>query len=250
MKYMGSKNRISKHILPIMLKYRLEGMTWVEPMVGGGNMIDKVTGKRMGADFNKYLIDFWNALKSGWTPPIHTTKEDYYKIKDSKENDTKMTLWVGICCSYGGKWFGGWINDYKENRRLQNGRLPNHQTESRNGVMKQLPKIKDVEFIHCSYQDLDIPPNSLIYCDPPYEGTTKYKDGFNHTEFWQWCREKAKEGHIIFISEYNAPEDFYCLKTVQTNTQLGNGCNTGNQIKLEKLFTPIAAIADKERGLF
>ncbi len=30
-----------------------------------------------------------------------------------------MTLWAGICCSYGGKWFGGWINDYKENRRLK-----------------------------------------------------------------------------------------------------------------------------------
>ena len=62
-------------------------------------------------------------------------------IKENKENDTKMTLWAGICCSYGGKWFGGWINDYKENRRLKNGRLPNHQTESRNGVLKQLPKI-------------------------------------------------------------------------------------------------------------
>src|SRR5665811_413022 len=92
------------------------------------------------------------------------------------------------------------------------GRLPNHQTESRNGVIKQLPKIKDVDFVHCSYQDLEIPPNSLIYCDPPYEGTTAYKDGFNHVAFWQWCRDKANEGHIVFVSEYNAPKDFYCLK--------------------------------------
>lgn len=250
MKYMGSKNRIAKHILPIMLKYRTPEMTWVEPFVGGANMIDKVEGKRIGADFNEYLIDFWNALKRGWTPPMHTTKDEYYSIKENKGRDTKMTLWAGICCSYGGKWFGGWINDYKENRRLQNGKLPNQQTESRNGVMRQLPKIKDVKFIHSSYQDLEIPPNSLIYCDPPYEGTTKYKDEFNHAEFWKWCRDKAAEGHIVFVSEYNAPKDFYCLKTVQTNTQLGNGCNTGNQTKLEKLFTPMAAIADKERGLF
>ena len=40
MKYMGSKNRIAKYILPIMLESRAEGMTWVEPFVGGANMID------------------------------------------------------------------------------------------------------------------------------------------------------------------------------------------------------------------
>ena len=34
---MGSKNRIAKHILPIMLKYRTPEMTWVEPFVGETN---------------------------------------------------------------------------------------------------------------------------------------------------------------------------------------------------------------------
>lgn len=41
MKYMGSKNRLAKEIMPIMLKERGQ-RTWVEPFVGGGNMIDKV----------------------------------------------------------------------------------------------------------------------------------------------------------------------------------------------------------------
>jgi DNA adenine methylase len=41
MKYMGSKNRIAKYILPIMLKERGQRI-WVEPFVGGANMIDKV----------------------------------------------------------------------------------------------------------------------------------------------------------------------------------------------------------------
>lgn len=36
MVYMGSKRRIAKYILPIMLSYRKEGQTWVEPFVGGG----------------------------------------------------------------------------------------------------------------------------------------------------------------------------------------------------------------------
>lgn len=44
MKYMGSKRRVAKYILPIMLAERKPDQWWVEPFVGGGNMIDKVEG--------------------------------------------------------------------------------------------------------------------------------------------------------------------------------------------------------------
>ena len=51
--------------------------------------------------------------------------------------------------------------------------------------------------------------NSLIYCDPPYQGTTGYKTGaFNHEEFFEWCRQMKSKGNIVFVSEYNAPDDF------------------------------------------
>ena len=59
MKYMGSKNRIAKYLLPIILKDRKEGQWYVEPFVGGANMIDKVDGNRIGADNNEYLIAMW-----------------------------------------------------------------------------------------------------------------------------------------------------------------------------------------------
>ena len=60
MKYMGSKARIAKHILPIMLaECEKHGITtWVEPFVGGANMIDKVpdTFERIGYDLNNHVI--------------------------------------------------------------------------------------------------------------------------------------------------------------------------------------------------
>lgn len=236
MKYMGSKNRHAKHLLPIILKNREEGEWYVEPFVGGANMIDKVEGKRIGSDNNKYLIDFWKATQNGFLPPVNITSKQYFHIKENKEEDTVLTLWAGICCSYGGKWFGGYINDYKESRRGKNGVLPNHQRESRNSIIKQIPKLTGVTFLNCSYEDLNLKKKCLIYCDPPYHGTTKYKDEFDHLKFWKWCREMVMFGHKVFISEYNAPEDFICIKQILTNTQLGNGCNTGNQIKIEKLF--------------
>ena len=60
MKYMGSKARIAKHILPIMLaECEKHGITkWVETMVGGANMIDKVPDsfERIGYDLNQHTI--------------------------------------------------------------------------------------------------------------------------------------------------------------------------------------------------
>ena len=240
MKYMGSKNRIAKYLLPIMLEEAKKHniTTWIEPFVGGANMIDKVPKefKRIGYDINKYLINFFNELQKGWMPPDNITLEEYKNIKENKEKDLKLTLWAGICCSYGGKWFGGYVSDYKENRRLKNGRLPNHQTESKNSILKQLNKIKDVDFICDSFENLSF-ENSLIYCDPPYKGTTKYKDDFNHDLFYKWCKEMKSKGNLIFISEYEMPIEFKCILEVETNTQLGNGSNSGNKKAIEKLFT-------------
>ena len=50
MKYMGSKRRVAKEILPIILKDRQLNQWYVEPFVGGGNLIENVSGHCIGAD--------------------------------------------------------------------------------------------------------------------------------------------------------------------------------------------------------
>ena len=77
MKYMGSKNRIAKHILPIILKDRKENQYYVEPFVGGANMIDKVGGLRIGSDVNKYLIALWKGMQQNLDRPYIIDKELY-----------------------------------------------------------------------------------------------------------------------------------------------------------------------------
>jgi DNA adenine methylase len=76
--------------------------------------------------------------------------------------------------------------------------------------MKQFPRLRGVKFFCCSYDELDIPDGSLIYCDPPYEGTTGYTNPFDHTKFWEWVRVKS-EINDVFVSEYSAPDDFEVL---------------------------------------
>ena len=44
MKYMGSKRRIAKDIIPIMLKDRKEGQYFYDLFVGGGNLLEKIGG--------------------------------------------------------------------------------------------------------------------------------------------------------------------------------------------------------------
>ena len=67
MKYLGSKNRIAKFILPIMINNanQLGCSTWVEPFVGGANLIDKVpnTFTRIGIDYNAHTINALVAIR-------------------------------------------------------------------------------------------------------------------------------------------------------------------------------------------
>jgi len=205
MKYMGSKNRIAKHILPIMLEERKPEQWWVEPFVGGANMIDKVDGKRIGADTNHYVICALIAIRDCVKDlPRNNRQFTEYDYRQLRESDAyKYKGYAGFAFSYGGKWLGGWRRDRLNKRDYVN--------ESYRNAINQSPLLQGVILVNANYLNLYIPDNSLIYCDPPYAGTTKYKDNFNSDDFWQWCRNKAKEGHTIFISEYNAPWDFECI---------------------------------------
>ena len=194
-------------------------------------MIDKVKGFRIGADINPYVIEALKLIRDNpESLPDHVSEEMYQELKTKKELNG-VTGWAGYSLSFGAKWFGGYARDIKgldgeENEVTQTRR-------GKNNALAQSPNLKDCLFINSSYQVLDIPKYSIIYCDPPYEGTTKYKDGFNHSEFWEWVRTKSLEGHSVFVSEYNAPEDFICVwqKTLTTSF------STSESIKaVEKLF--------------
>jgi DNA adenine methylase len=227
MKYMGSKDRIAKEILPIMLHFKKEEQTWVEPFVGGANMIDKVKGKRIGADNHQYLINFWDNVSKGWLPPREITEKEYKNIQNNKEfYDPALVGYVGFALSYGGKWFGGWRRDSIGKR--------NYVDEAFRNLIKQAPLLTGVTFVCSSFDSLDVPENSFIYCDPPYKGTTKYNLSFDHGLFWEWCRNKTKQGHTVFISEYEAPSDFECVWQKEITSSLTK--NTGSKKGIEKLF--------------
>lgn len=229
MVYMGSKNRIAKELIPIITKDLKPNQWYVEPFVGGANMIDKIEHPyKLGADNNKYLIALLEAVQNGQELPEHITKDEYIAVKTNKDNYPDWYVgFVGFVSSFRAKFFGGYSGYCTTKTGIQR----NYIKERINNILKQ--NLDGIKLVCSSYDALDIPANSIIYCDPPYNGTTKYKDSFDSDAFWQWCRDKAKEGHTVYVSEYNAPEDFKCIWEKQINSNLGGTSKTAT----EKLFT-------------
>ena len=88
LKYIGSKNRISKYIVPILQQYINENniSTYYEPFVGGANIIDKIKcNVKVGNDIHSQLIAMFLALQNGWNPPEHITEEEYEMVRQNKE---------------------------------------------------------------------------------------------------------------------------------------------------------------------
>lgn len=233
MKYMGSKARFTKEILPIILKDREPGQWYVEPFAGGMNAICEVQGNRIASDIHHNLIKMWEKLVDGWIPK-KITKEEYLEVKmNQSKYPAYFVGWVGFNCSYSGKWFGGFAGE----TITKTGKIRDYQTEAINNVAKQVEKMRGVILQNKPYYDLNLPPNSIIYCDPPYEGTTKYANDFDHNLFWSWVRNTQKQGHTVFVSEYNAPDDFECVWQKEAKSSLSaNGVSGGNKVSVEKLF--------------
>lgn len=228
---MGSKNRHAKEILPIILNNRTPNQWYIEPFVGGFNMIDKIDGNRMANDIHFYLIELFKGIQIGWQPPNGITEEQYQQIRQNKDKyEPCLVGFVGFGCSYSGKWWGGYARG-NDNR----GKSRNYCLESKKNILAQYNGIQGIKIYNKNYYELEIPKNSIIYCDPPYQGTTKYKDSFDYSYYWQWCEQMSKEGHKVFVSEYNAPSNWECIWSKEVHNTLVQ--DTGSKIGVEKLFT-------------
>lgn len=236
MKYVGSKDRLSKDLVPIIESYITpETKGYFEPFVGGANMIDKINcNNKIGSDIHPYLIAVLNELSKGWIPPEDLDEDTYKDIqKNYKNYPDYLVGYAGFQLSYGGKWFGGYRRD-KVGKR-------NYSLEAYNNTIKQIPKLKDIKFINKDFRELPLDKikGYIIYCDIPYRGTTKYHTNkFPYDEFYSWAKV-ASTYNTVLISEYNMPEDFTCIwsKEVKTLLDSNKGSGDDTNTRIEKLFT-------------
>ena len=239
MKYVGSKNRIAKYIVPLIqsrinkLGNKCNG--YFEPFVGGGNIIDKIKClHKYGADNNKYLIALLCYVRDhSDTLPLTVDKETYNYVHKHL-NDNSFDDWfiglVGFCASYNSKFFGGYAN----NVHTKIGTIRNYTDEAIRNLIKQAPNLQGIDFQYRNFQDISTNiSNFVIYCDPPYRNTTKYMTGnFPYEKYYDWCRALS-QNNIVLCSEYWMPDDFECIWTKDIKCTLDKNSRSN---KTEKLF--------------
>ena len=128
---------------------------------------------------------------------------------------------------YNVKWEIPFHEDYRENKKhalkligekkyhlQQLERLQHLQHLQHLERLQRLERLKHLHIYNASYSEILINCNSVVYCDIPYRNTHHcgYAEGkFNYEQFYDWCRDVAREDVIVMVSEYTMPEDFISI---------------------------------------
>ena len=204
MRYFGGKAKIAKELSVFLQSKIIPNQAFVDLFCGSCNVVSKIQAKeRIANDLHKELIALHKAVQQGWIPPEEISEQEYKLLKYDLDGNYSDHLrgFVGFGLSYGGKWFGGYARNYE--------RVRNYSIESWNSLKRKHENLVDVHFTNLNYSQVEIPSNSLVYCDIPYKNTTKYStDSFDHSSFYSWCKDMKNKGYDIVVSEYlcNVPE--------------------------------------------
>lgn len=228
MKYMGSKSRIASTLVPavnsIIQKSGLQ--QYVEPFVGGANVIDKISSpSRTGFDNHKYLIALYQNISEVPNLPANCSRDHYidvrysYNLADSRYPDWYVGA-IGFLASYNGRFFDG---GYSGVVRTKAGTVRDYYNEAKSNLIKQIPNLENIQFECADYRELTF-TKSVIYCDPPYEGVKQYGSSrdFKHPEFWDWARSQRDAGNVVLVSEHQAPPDFKLLLEMNVKRTIDN----------------------------
>ena len=238
MRYVGSKNRLAKELVPIIQSYITdETKGYLEPFVGGANMIDKIEcNNKFGCDIHEELIELLKYVQdTNNILPKTITEEEYNKVRLNKDKYEKWYVgFVGFCATFGAKYFGGYARGFKNDKITPR----DMAVEGIKNIEKQRKNLQNIKFKCCSYDEINKNiKDFVIYCDPPYKGTLKYTTDFDYDEFYKWCKEMSKN-NIVLISEYWMPEEFECIWEKKTTVRIDSNKKSKDKKmeRTEKLF--------------
>jgi hypothetical protein len=100
--------------------------------------------------------------------------------------------------------------------------------------LESLERLQRLEVMQGDYRNVAIPDGAVVYCDPPYCGTSSYLSDFNHDEFYDWVIDVA-QSHPIFVSEYQMPNCFKCV--FETEKRSLKAAKGNYQSVTERLYT-------------
>jgi hypothetical protein len=111
--------------------------------------------------------------------------------------------------------------------------------------LERLERLERLTITNSSYEQVEIKPNSVVYCDIPYADTAKYGNknntkeenarySFNHKAFFDWA---ASRDFAVYISEYDVPDKrFQLVYSIGKRQLLAQGGTELIKNKAEKLY--------------
>jgi len=92
--------------------------------------------------------------------------------------------------------------------------------------------LNTIKFTSFDYRQVDILPDSIVYCDIPYQGTSDY-GSFDHDQFFDWA---ATRKFPLYISEYDIKDSrFECVYEIDKRAMFKNS-NKIVKSKSEKVY--------------
>lgn len=213
MHYLGGKTRTAPRIAGHITELATPGATYWEPFIGGANVAAAVSKSRSFnhlqlSDIHADLVQMWDrATHHNWVPPASIDRAEWERLRDGPECPERT--FAGFGASFRGKWWGGHYTDDGESDVNTNQR----------GVIRKARHMRmtPATFTTRAYHECEPSPGDVVYCDPPYAGTTGYDatDPFDHQRFWSWCETMSKWGVHVLVSEFTAPETWAPVFTVE-----------------------------------
>lgn len=243
MKYMGSKRLIAKQILNVIENLKIGSpSTFVDAFTGGANLVQRVDKSKykkiIAVDKDPYIIDLLRKVKNDPHNPLFQkglTKEEWKHVKNNPDKYPHYVVaYAGYMLTWGSIWFNTYMGDKK---RKSKGKTRIEETYS--SIQKESQRLQEIDFYAVDYRvisDFVDLKDSVIYCDPLYAGTEKYKFDFDHKEFWQTVREWTKKGAQVFVSELTAPEDFIPIWNKPITRNITTQSKGDSAVQHEKLF--------------
>ena len=267
--YQGSKKKISKKIVEI-IKQNFGTDKPVYDVFGGGGAITAeciLNGLEVHYnDLDNTITDMFTKVVSSdreWIKTLIVSREDFFEIRD-KENKSvcdELKLLVNSFGNdrknylYSAKYsnvkynlaieiiekhdcFSGYkqTDTYKNAKRpYDEGKLEKHKILQQLEQLQRLQQLERLESTNLNYENFSDIKDSILYLDPPYEGTRNgYKFEFDSLKFYDLAFEMAKN-NIVLVSSYSISDDrfeeVYSFDKARSTLQGGSGNG-----KCEKLF--------------
>lgn len=266
MPYKGSKNKIAKKIISILP----EADYFVDLFGGGGAMSHcaALSGKYNKVIYNELDPLVYKGFVMAVSGEFENEKrwisrEEFFRLKDTDP-------YVAMCFSFGNDFrsyayspenerlkehlhkiffaetpeqsyinWKNFLNDYrtinldcsKKFKSIENiDRLKRLQSLERLDRLKNIVSA-DITCLNLSYEQVEIPENSVVYCDIPYRNTEKYISEFDHEKFYSWAKSQP---FTVYISEYSMPEEFQEIVSFEKSSKISA---RKNKKTIEKIFT-------------